>query len=98
MAYSMDLSKNKFGARLYIPKEELEFDPKREPFLEKKVLHELGRGMEHKIGVTKQYAEFIDSYVFEAEAVILTPEEYRAMLGHIRHLENQIRVLYGGRD
>ncbi|ADP32911.1 hypothetical protein [Bacillus atrophaeus] len=98
MAYSMDLSKNKFGARLYIPKEELKFDPKREPFIEKKVLHELGRGMEHKIEVTKQYDENINSYVFEAKAVILTPEEYRAMLGHIRHLEDQVRVVYGGRD
>ncbi|WP_340034500.1 hypothetical protein [Bacillus sp. FSL K6-0993] len=98
MAYSMDLSKNKFGARLYITKKELEFDPKREPFIEKQVLHELGRGMEHKIEVSKKYDESLNSYVFEAEAVILTPEEYRAMLGHIRHLEDQIRVLYGGRD
>ncbi|MFT2194241.1 hypothetical protein ACMV6C_04265 [Bacillus subtilis] len=98
MAYNMDLSKNNFGARTYITKEELKRDSNLEPYLKRKVLHELGRGMEHKIEVTKQYAEFIDSYVFEAEAVILTPEEYRAMLGHISHLEDQIRVLYGGRD
>jgi tetrahydromethanopterin S-methyltransferase subunit G len=91
MSYSMDMQNNLFGAREVVSRYELDWGniKEKEEYIKSKVLHQLGQVIGYKIPVTKRYDKLFDSYVFEAEAVILHRNEYKELLDRIDFLEKK---------